>query len=300
MKPKIEPGKYVVAVSGGVDSMVLLHLLAAKADIELVVAHFDHGIRPDSHEDEQLVSRTAQQLGLRYISEEGHLQLGVSEDIARDARYAFLHRELRQEKAQAIIMAHHQDDVLETMVINMVRGTNRKGLSSLVSGDVIIRPLLNVPKAEILAYAKTHKITWHEDSTNADMRYLRNYIRKTVMPRLAEDQRRELLTINETMQAKNQAIDTLIAEILRSIISDKGLNRSAFIMLPHAIAREVMAAWLRSEYVRDVSSQQIERLVVAAKIGRLHATYDVDKLKIMNIGRKFLIITPRDSRITAI
>lgn len=300
MKPEIKPGKYVVAVSGGVDSMVLLHLLAGKADVELVVAHFDHGIRPDSHEDEQLVSRTARQLGLRYVSEEGHLKSDVSEEGARNARYAFLRRVLDREQAQAIIMAHHQDDVVETMIINMTRGTNRKGLSSLISGDVIIRPLLNVPKTEILAYAKAHKITWHEDSTNDDIRYLRNYIRKTVMPRIAEGQRRELLAINQAMQTKNKAIDALIADILDDICGVEGLNRHVFIMLPHAIAREIMAAWLRSEQIQDVSSKQIERLVIAAKIGRLHATYDVDRLKIMNIGRKFLIITPRDSRITAI
>lgn len=300
MKLEIKPGKYVVAVSGGVDSMVLLHLLAKEPQLELVVAHFDHGVRVDSHVTEQLVAKTAQQLGLRYISEEGHLKSDVSEEDARNARYAFLHRVLDREQAQAIIMAHHQDDVLETMVINMSRGTNRKGLSSLASGDTIVRPLLHLPKAEVLAYAQAHNIEWHEDSTNADTRYLRNYIRKVVMPKLAESQRRRLVAINKTMQAHNKAIDALIADILASILSNEGLDRGAFIMLPHAIAREIMVAWLRSEQVRDVSSQQIERLVVAAKTGRLHATYDVDRLKIMNIGRKFLSITPRDSRITAI
>jgi tRNA(Ile)-lysidine synthase len=300
MKLEIKPGKYIVAVSGGVDSMVLLHVLASQPQVELIVAHFDHGIRPDSHKDEQLVAETAQRLGLRFISEEGHLKAGVSEANARTARFAFLHRVLAQKQAQAVITAHHQDDVLETMIINMSRGTNRKGLSSLVSGDVIVRPLLHVPKAEILAYAQAHDIQWREDSTNSDVRYLRNYIRQTFMPKLSNAERQQLLAINKTMQEHNKAIDTLIADVLGTILGSEGLNRAAFIMLPHAIAREVMAAWLRSEQVRDVSSQQIERLVIAAKTGRLHAMYDVDRLKIMNIGRKFLEITPRDSRITAI
>lgn len=300
MKLEIKPGKYVVAVSGGVDSMVLLHLLADMPQIELAVAHFDHGIRPDSHEDERLVAETAKRLGLYYVSEKGHLRIEASEESARTARYAFLHRVLEQEQAQAIITAHHQDDVLETMVINMSRGTNRKGLSSLVSRDTIVRPLVHIPKAEILKYAQTHDIVWREDSTNADTRYLRNYIRKTVMPKFTESHRQQLLTINKTMQVQNKAIDALLADILDNLLSEEGLNRSAFIMLPHAIACEVMAAWLRSEQVRDVSSSQIGRLVIAAKTSRLHATYDVDRLKIMNIGRKFLIITPRDSRITAI
>lgn len=300
MKLEIKPGKYVVAVSGGVDSMVLLHALAGMPQIELVVAHFDHGIRPDSHEDEQLVAHTTQQLGLRYVSGEGRLAPDASEDNARTARYAFLYRVLGQEQARGIIMAHHQDDVLETMIINMARGTNRKGLTSLTSGERIIRPLLHMTKAEILNYAQAHDIVWREDSTNGDLRYLRNYIRKTVMRKLTESQRQQLVAINKTMQEQNKAIDILIADILHSLLSAEGLNRNGFIMLPHAVAREVMTAWLRSEQVRDVSSQQIERLVVASKTGRLHATYDVDRLKIMNIGRKFLQITPRDSRITAI
>lgn len=300
MKLEIEPGKYVVAVSGGVDSMVLLHLLAGKSQTELIVAHFDHGVRPDSHEDEQLVARTAQQLGLRYVSRQGHLGPDISEEEARNARYAFLHEVLTKEQARAIIMAHHQDDVLETMVINMSRGTNRKGLSSLLSTDTIIRPLLHVSKAEILSYAHAHDIRWREDSTNSDLHYLRNYIRKIVMPKLSSPDRRRLLDINKTMQTQNRAIDDLIADMLDGMLSVEGLNRSTFIMLPHAIAREVMAAWLRSEQIRDISNPQIERLVVAAKTGRLHARYDVDRLKIMNIGRKFLQITPRDSRITAI
>lgn len=300
MKLEIEPGKYVVAVSGGVDSMVLLHLLAHGSRTELIVAHFDHGIRPDSREDERLVARTAQQLGLRYVSQQGHLHPYASEEEARTARYAFLHQVLAKEQARAIIMAHHQDDVLETMIINMSRGTNRKGLSSLLSTDTIIRPLLHVPKAEILSYAQAHDIRWREDSTNSDLRYLRNYIRKVIMPKLASSDRQRLLDINTTMQTQNRAIDDLIAGLLDDMVNADGLNRGTFIMLPHAIAREVMAAWLRSEQIRDISSQQIERLVVAAKTGRLHATYDVDRLKIMNIGRKFLQITPRDSRITAI
>jgi tRNA(Ile)-lysidine synthetase-like protein len=300
MKLEIKPGKYVVAVSGGVDSMVLLQVLAGYPGIDLVVAHFDHGIRADSSEDERLVKTSAERLGLSFFSEQGRLDRNTSEADARDARYAFLRRIQKQVGAQAIITAHHQDDVLETMIINMSRGTSRKGLSSLISHKTLIRPFLHIPKHEILAYAQANNVQWREDSTNQDERYLRNYIRKHVMPRLDDHARSKLRSVHASIAIQNAAIDMLVKEVMRHVLHAGGLERHSFIMLPHTVAREVMAAWLRQEHVRDISSQQIERLVVAAKTGRLHAIYDVDRLKIMNIGRKFLQITSRDSRNTTI
>ncbi len=296
MKPEIKPGKYIIAVSGGIDSMVLLDALAKDPTLELIVAHFNHGIRTDSDEDEVLVSNGSHERGLRFVSEKAHLGPGVSEDIARIARYKFLHQIRVENNAQAVITAHHQSDVLETMIINLIRGTNRKGLASLRSHDTVIRPLLHVSKDEIRAYAREHAVQWREDSTNADLRYLRNYLRRQIMPNLSADAREQLLAINARAREQNQAIDELAHEVLVSMGDAERLNRQMFIMLPQVVAKEIMARWLRLNEVQDISKQQIERLVAAAKTGRLHATYDIDRLKIMNISRKFLEITSRDSR----
>src|SRR5690606_5271626 len=105
---KIRPGKYVVAVSGGVDSMVLLDLLRQKPKLELIVAHFDHGIRPDSAEDRKLVQRVAKHYDLPFVYAEGKLGPKASEALAREARYAFLRRVQAEQGAEAIITAHHQ------------------------------------------------------------------------------------------------------------------------------------------------------------------------------------------------
>jgi tRNA(Ile)-lysidine synthase len=91
----LSPGKYVAAVSGGVDSMVLLDLLRNIPDVELIVAHFDHGIRPDSAEDRQLVERVCAQYGVAFEYAEGHLGKKASEATARAARYSFLRRKTR-------------------------------------------------------------------------------------------------------------------------------------------------------------------------------------------------------------
>ena len=90
MKVQLEPGKYVVAVSGGVDSMSLLHALKDLPDVELVVAHFDHGIRPDSAQDRELVQKIADEYGLSFEYTQGHLGKDASEEQARKARYEFL------------------------------------------------------------------------------------------------------------------------------------------------------------------------------------------------------------------
>src|SRR6266542_1461422 len=149
MKVRVSPGKYVVAVSGGVDSMVLLDLLRQKPKLELVVSHFDHGIRPDSEEDRRLVQRIARAYGLPFVYARGNLGPKAGEALAREARYAFLRRVQQEQGAKAIITAHHQDDMLETAIMNLLRGTGRRGLSSLKSREGLLRPLLNWTKKDI-------------------------------------------------------------------------------------------------------------------------------------------------------
>lgn len=177
------PGSYVVAVSGGVDSMALLHLLRKNPGLDLVVAHFDHGIRDNSSEDRKFVQTFAKANGLKFVYEEGNLGAGASEARARDARYKFLHKTVEDTGSAAIVTAHHQDDVLETAIINLLRGSGRKGLTSLGNRPGIERPLLSVPKRDLVAYAKDQGLRWREDSTNQDLDYLRNYVRHRLLPR---------------------------------------------------------------------------------------------------------------------
>src|SRR2546428_6703449 len=107
-------GKYIAAVSGGVDSMVLLDMLRRLPEHDLVVAHVNHGLRNDADDDEKLVAHYSMSHNIRFVST--HLQLkGTSEDEARRARFRFLRRCCKKFNAQAILLAHHQDDVIETV-----------------------------------------------------------------------------------------------------------------------------------------------------------------------------------------
>lgn len=307
MQIDLPAGKYVVAVSGGVDSVVLLHLLVQKMNAErrmknggvssplaLVVAHFDHGIRSDSNEDQKLVRALAEKYGLPYVTASGNLGAGASEAVAREARYNFLHQVRVASGADAVVTAHHQDDAIETAVLNMLRGTGRRGLSSLKSTDVVKRPLLHAPKKQLRDYAAANGLVWREDSTNTDEAYLRNYVRGRIAPRLGGEGREQLLQIMQHAHALNQEIERHIVNYLHMQPGLKVLDRHAFILLPHGVAREVLAEWLRARTSVEVNKKMLERLVAIAKTGKAGSKTDIDAEHWLEISRKLLALTPRE------
>lgn len=291
MKIDISPGTYLVAVSGGVDSMVLLDILSNKPKLKLIVAHFEHGIRPDSSEDKLLVENVANKLGLPFVFDEGNLGPGASEATAREARYKFLNKVKKVSGAKAIITAHHQDDVIETAIINLMRGTNRKGLSSLQSSQDIMRPLLKITKKEILDYATANKITWHEDSTNTDESYLRNYVRRQIVPKLSIKQKTQLLNHIDKVGQLNKDIDEIITQQLNG---QTKIDRHWFVMLNHLVARDVMATWLKEQGVKDLDKKRLELLVKAAKTYQSGKITDVDKMYIMEVNTDNLALSIRE------
>lgn len=269
MEIRVQPGRYIVAVSGGVDSVVLLDLLARQSDLQLVVAHFDHGIRPDSTQDMEFVKQLAAHYSLPFVTERVELGSSASEEAARQARYDFLRRAQADCQAQAMITAHHQDDVLETAIFNLLRGTGRRGLTSLRSTKDIVRPLLDTPKADLKAYAIQRKLSWREDSTNQDDRYARNYIRHQVLVCFDAGARQRLLTLIKRQQVVNDELDELLAAHTTE------LDRRWFASLPHVVAKEVMASWLRNNGPANFDRRTIERLTVQAKTKPVGKQFDV-------------------------
>jgi tRNA(Ile)-lysidine synthetase-like protein len=294
MDINLQSGRYVVAVSGGVDSVVLLHALMQQPGLKLTVAHFDHGIREDSAEDRKHVRALAKQYGLPFVYHVGNLGPGTSEASAREARYKFLHHVRKASGAEAVITAHHRDDVLETIILNLLRGTGRRGLSSLKSTDIVQRPLLHVPKNELLRYAKREGLQWREDSTNIDERYLRNYIRKNILPRLADRDREAFYILGRWAEKTNREIMHEVVNYLHVQPSRTSIDRHSFIMLPHVVAREVMAEWLLQNTGAELSRVMLERLVTAAKSGKVGSRVDVDKGHWLEISPTRLALKPRE------
>lgn len=285
MKVGITSGKYILAVSGGVDSTVLLDLLAKRPDLDLVVAHFNHGIRPDSRKDEEFVHRLADKYRLPFVAGYGKLGPESSEERAREARYGFLDMMKRQHQADAIITAHHQDDLIETAILNILRGTGRRGLSSIAENPAVIRPMLDLSKNDILDYAKKHRLAWREDPTNDDERHLRNFIRRKIVPELSESQRQKFLEEIQKIGAANRIINQEIENLSQNLVKGKSIDRAGFISLPMEVAREVLVQFLRQNDFKGFDKKTVERLAVAIKTAKAGTKHDVTKGLSLEINR---------------
>jgi len=287
MKIEVKPGVYVVAVSGGVDSMTLLNMLSKIPKLRLVVAHFDHGIRSDSEVDRLLVQKVAASYQLPFVFDDGRLGPKASEANARAARYKFLNKVAKAAEADAIITAHHQDDLLETAIINLLRGTGRRGLSSLKSQPRLLRPLLQFSKAQILNYAHKNHLDWREDVTNQDTTYLRNYVRQQILPKFTTPQKEQLLHHINQLAVLNADIEKLSTDLLAN---QPDLDRNLFISLDHSVAKDIMVSWLKSQGVNEVSRKEIELLVRAAKTYAPGKQIDIDKSNILKVNTNKLAL----------
>jgi tRNA(Ile)-lysidine synthase len=251
--------KLIVAVSGGVDSVVLLHTLIEEGEHELIVAHFDHGIRDDSAEDAVFVEKLAEQYSLPFKTRREELGGTASEELARSRRYAFL-REVAKEHNATIATAHHMNDIAETIAINMTRGTGWRGVAVLDSG--IYRPLLGLLKREIIAYAHEHGLMWHEDSTNASDAYLRNRIRRQI----ADD---DIVLQLASLRAAQVALKKQIQHEIDLLALTSPYSRVFFTHIPKEAALECLRAVVRGALTRP----QMERALLAIATHRPGKTY---------------------------
>ncbi len=283
--------KFIVAVSGGVDSVALLHKLVARKpeNVRYVVAHYDHGMRPDSTKDREFVEQIAKNLQLAFEAEEGKLGENTSEALAREKRYEFLHQIMEKYQADRIITAHHQDDVLETMIINILRGTGPRGLVSLRNTNDILRPLLQVTKSALIEYAHENSLTWREDPSNESDDYLRNYVRHHVMPKL-ETKRHDLLAARKRIEDIYFEVDGLLEYVVPE--SDE-LPRWPLLHFSWPVQREIMRTWLVSRGAVHLDRQAIERLAVAAKTLPAGKKVDVDESLWLESKKKTVKAVPK-------
>lgn len=274
--------------------MALLHVTKQITGIELIVAHFDHGIRPDSELDRKLVQAKSQDYHLLFEFAEGKLGSNASEATARQARYTFLKEVKAKHGAKAIITAHHQDDVLETAILNMSRGTGWRGLVSLSNSDSFKRPLLDTSKSEVLSYAKKQNLQWHEDGTNSDKKYLRNYIRHVVLPQFGVHDRAKLVRIIKELRKTGSELDGLTAEMLTENAIDSGLDRFILRNLTDEITRELLIAWWRRNGFYGYESKTLKRAVETIKVNKSGLIVPLKGNLEMLVGRTKLALIQRE------
>jgi len=243
-------GRYLLAVSGGADSMVLLDLFADAASdrgYELVVAHFDHGLRADSALDRQLVEAAAGRYGLAFVAHQARLG-SASEAAARAARHAWLEHARVSHRAVAVVTAHHQDDLLETSLLNLTRGTGRRGLAPMQTGP-ILRPLLAASRAQLRDYATERRLSWHDDPTNAETSNPRNFLRHRLLPSADSQWRSRYIELVGRLATLNTKVDQKLQLLLDSARLDD--QRYSF----------------PRQLVHDLSLSELEELLLAAVYG---------------------------------
>lgn len=277
--------KYLLAVSGGVDSMVLLDMVAtnyhgfrekylsgAQFPADFVVAHYDHGIRGKvSAEDAEFVRQQCRNYGVAVRCGYGKLTAATGEAVARQCRYNFFRRVAetiaRDDEPVYLVTAHHRDDLLETIALNIVRGTGWRGLAPM-NQPRVLRPLLDIAKAELVSYAIEHGLAWREDQTNDSPRYLRNRLRALLASRSPDD-KAELTRLYERQKHLHRQIEQELGYYCaRHSTRDKQgqlvLRRYDLIMLPADVAIEILRRLTKGWLTRP----QLGQLLLFVKVGK--------------------------------
>jgi tRNA(Ile)-lysidine synthase len=253
--------KRIVAVSGGVDSVVLLHMLVNRYKLEdLVVAHFEHGIRAkESEADARFVEALSHMYGIRFEIGHGHLSSDASEAQAREKRYDFL-RMIAKKHEGMIVTAHHKDDLVETIALNLWRGTGWRGLA--VFGDTQIeRPLLGLTKSYIYKYAVENKLEWVEDETNRSDMYTRNRLRRALGALPSADKSR-IIDLYKAQTKLRGEIERETSKIDEATIQ----SRYFMTMIPDAVALELLRIATKGRITRP-GLRQLLRDIKTARPG---------------------------------
>ena len=226
----------ILAISGGIDSVSLLHML--RSDPDVIVAHFNPGVRVDSDLDAAFVQQLAKRYHLPFKSKKDLLGPSCSEAHARSRRYTFLNQLCAKHNGK-IYTAHHQDDLLESIAINLIRGTGWRGLVPF-SDPNIERPLLHLTKKDIYRYASQHGLTFRQDSTNTADSYLRNRVRN-LLSNLDPAVRSQIFELYFKQKDLKSEIDNIIEKLLPD---NNVYPRSWFVDLDDNIAIEILRAGL--------------------------------------------------------
>lgn len=279
--PFLNGRKLLLATSGGIDSMVLLEL-CRQAKLDIRAAHCNFQLRGDeSDEDEKFVTTQCEKSGVllfvnhfetKKFAEEHKLSIQV---VARNLRYDWFNTLLISNDYDYILTAHHLDDSLETFLINFTRASGLDGLTGIPQQNGnIIRPLLPFSRNEIEAFAKENKLEWHEDSSNASDKYLRNKLRHDVIPVLKEINPSLLSsfesTISNLQQAQTMVDDAsriVYLKVVSDVNSEKRINLAELMLLPNYKA--YLYQWLEPYGFTDWIS--IHDLVTAQSGKQIHS-----------------------------
>jgi tRNA(Ile)-lysidine synthase len=263
--------KHLIGVSGGHDSVALLHILAEAGWANLVVCHLDHGLRgAKSRGDSAFVRKLAERLGYPCETAVARTKARAREKseslelAARTLRHEFFAECAKRHRCFRLILAHHADDQVETILFNFLRGTGAAGLAGMetigaLGKFAVFRPMLEVSRRQISAYATEHRIRFREDASNASLLHTRNRIRHTLIPAIEA-------SVGPSFHAALRRAARIFGEehaLLESLLPPEGAEMSCAELraLPLALRRRATLRWLRSHEITDAGFAEVERVL---------------------------------------
>lgn len=274
--------------------MVLLDVfsnVSQQKKYKLIVAHFDHKMRKYSHQDATFVENAASAytLEIRVGTPEKKL---LNEATARSARYAFLHQIAANNQAAGIITAHHQDDLIETSLLNLARGSRRVGLAPFGS-EQPLRPFKKISRKQITEYAVEQNVTWREDPSNNEISNPRNFVRNTLLSSASSKWRKDYLLAIQNMANINEAVDTILEAKLGVGQKKSGysFSRSHISSLSLDETAELLLASLRAcAPGTELDNRLVQELVIFAKTAKPGLKRPVNKHIELHLDRSSIKI----------
>ena len=266
---KIQNKAIIMGVSGGLDSIVLLDLLKELSSVcrlKLYVVHIHHGkalktnIQTYRDKTKKLVLKLCKDYQLEFISPKIPTKVLKSEEEFRKLRHNHFTKILKQKKADLIALAHKQEDLLETRLIQLIRGCGFQGLKGMSSYEPpYLRPLLFWTKEEIKSYAKQKNLKWLEDPSNRDNRFLRNWIRNKWLMELERKRA-------GSVKAFSRSLDTICLNkaenfIFKTIDASKGINRKLLTELSLTDQKRVLASYMRQLNLSNYGQSHIQEIL---------------------------------------
>ncbi|MBU4225480.1 MAG: tRNA lysidine(34) synthetase TilS [Chloroflexi bacterium] len=279
----------VVGVSGGADSLCLLHVLHS-AGYSLIAAHFNHKLRPEAGADAEAVRSVAKKMDVPFVTESADVkayaaQEGLSvEEAARTLRYRFLFAEARKQKAQAVAVGHTADDQVETVLMHFIRGAGLAGLKGMTPHTILpvfeaeiplVRPLLSLWRADTETYCRAHGLDFITDASNADQTYFRNRLRHSLIPELEKYNPRfkeALVRTAGALQGDHAALQEMLDRAWKDVFAEVGdgwfaFEKSGLAKLSPGLRRDLIrraAEALRPDS-RDFGFEALERAAAFAE-----------------------------------
>jgi tRNA(Ile)-lysidine synthase len=274
----------LVGVSGGRDSVALLHALQERGFRRLIVCHLDHQLRDSSAGDARFVKKLAKIWKLEFesaavdVAAEAKRSKRSIETAARAARYAFFDAVAKKRGCPRIFLAHHADDQVETFLFHLFRGAGATGLGGMralhsdLAGLEVARPLLAVWREEIDRYIVAHGLDFREDDSNADLRFTRNRLRLEIIPAISQafgrDVRRAIWRAAEILRRE----DEFLAALPAGDEAADELSVSELREFPVAVQRRSLLLWLRAHGIPHAGFEEVEavRALLAMRVAKVN------------------------------